>query len=173
MFKTKDKHNVSEIKTAPGGFFAEVVLFEPEIPQNTGNIARTCAALGCPLHLVEPLGFSLEDRYLRRAGLDYWSLVEVTCYPGFEAFLKANREGRFFFFSKKVKRPYHEAQFRGHVYLIFGKETAGFPIDFISKRPADCYRIPMREDVRSLNLSNAAAIVLYEAFRQNGFPVLF
>ena len=114
------KENRSE--KSKSGFIAEVVLFEPEIPQNTGNIARTCAALGCRLHLIEPLGFSLEDKYLRRAGLDYWHLVEVTCYPDLEAFFTAHRDGRFFFLTKKARRNFYDADFRGHMsrYFFFG-----------------------------------------------------
>ncbi len=153
-------------------FNAEVVLFEPEIPQNTGNIARTCAALGCPLHLIEPLGFSLEDRYLRRAGLDYWHLVEVTCYPNIETFFEANKQGTFFFVTRYGKRGYHEMNFQGRVYFIFGKETAGLPDSLTTQYPDACLRIPMRPEARSLNLSNTVALVLYEAFRQNGFPEL-
>lgn len=172
MLKKNKTHSKPGAKADPGDFQAEVVLIEPEIPQNTGSIARTCAALGCRLNLIEPLGFSLEDRYLRRAGLDYWPLVEVKCYPHLDAFYEVNREGRFFYFSKKVERSYHQAEFRGKVYLLFGKETRGLPEDFISENQDHCFRIPMRSAARSLNLSNAVSIVLYEAFRQNGFPGL-
>lgn len=155
-----------------GNFSAEVVLYEPEIPQNTGNIARTCAALGCGLHLIEPLGFSLEDKYLKRAGMDYWHSVEVTRYRDFSSFIEQNRQGRYFFFSKKVAQNYSEARFTGKCYLIFGQESLGIPGSLLAQYATDCYRIPMREGTRSLNLSNTAAIVLYEAFRQNGFPGL-
>jgi tRNA (cytidine/uridine-2'-O-)-methyltransferase len=172
MYKTSETQTKSQSKANPGGFSAEVVLVEPEIPQNTGSIARTRAALGCRLNLIEPLGFSLENRYVRRAGLDYWPLVDVKCYPHIEAFFEANRDGRFFYFSKKVERSYHEAEFRGRVYLVFGKETAGLPEDFIAENLDRCYRVPMRAEARSLNLANTASIVLYEAFRQNGFPGL-
>ena len=160
------------MKESKHNFKAEVVLFEPEIPQNTGNIARTCAAMGCKLHLIEPLGFSLANRYLRRAGLDYWHLVEVICYPHLEAFFDANKEGNFFFVTKKGKRGYHEIDFRGRVYFVFGKETGGLPENLTAKHPSQCLRIPMRPGARSLNLSNAVALVLYEAFRQNDFPGL-
>lgn len=155
-------------------FSAEVVLFEPEIPQNTGNIARTCAALGCRLHLIEPLGFSLEDKYLRRAGLDYWHLLEVTCYPNIDAFLVDHRDGRFFFLTKKAGRNFYDADLQGDMpmYFFFGKETMGLPSSLMSQYPESCFRLPMRSQARSLNLSNAAAIVLYEAFRQNNFPGL-
>jgi len=155
---------------AGGDFNAEVVLVEPEIPQNTGSIARTCAALGCRLHLIEPLGFSLEDRYLRRAGLDYWHLVQVTRYPSIDEFFRTNGSGKSFFLTKKAERSYHQAEFRGRVYLFFGKETAGLPDHLMAKHPGACFRIPMRPGIRSLNLSNAATLVLYEAYRQNGFP---
>jgi tRNA (cytidine/uridine-2'-O-)-methyltransferase len=148
------------------GFNANVVLVEPEIPQNTGNIARTCAALGCGLHLIEPLGFSLEDKYLRRAGLDYWHLLDVKCYPGIDSFFETHQEGRFFLFSKKARRSYYDADFHGRMYLFFGKETMGLPVSLIEKYPGDCFRIPMRPEARSLNLSNAVAVALYEAYRQ-------
>ncbi len=163
--KKEKKQNIT-------GFRAEVVLVEPEIPQNTGNIARTCAALGCPLHLIEPLGFSLEDRYLRRAGLDYWHMVEITRYPNIEAFFNSNRDAAFYFLTKKGKRGYHEVHFQGHMYFIFGKETAGLPDTLLARYPGNCLRIPMQAKARSLNLSNTVALVLYEAFRQNHFPGL-
>lgn len=155
-----------------GNFSAEVVLYQPEIPQNTGNIARTCAALGCGLHLIEPLGFSVEDKYLKRAGMDYWHSVEVTRYPDFDTFMEKNPEGRYFFFSKKVERNCYEARFEGKCYFFFGQESLGIPESLLARYPGDSYRIPMRPGTRSLNLSNTAAIVLYEAFRQNGFPGL-
>lgn len=158
--------------TKDSDFSAEVVLFEPEIPQNTGNIARTCAALGCHLHLIEPLGFSLEDKYLKRAGLDYWHLVDVTRYPNIDAFFEKNKDGRFFFITKKGKRGYHEIEFHGRMYFIFGKETMGLPQTLTSGHPDACLRIPMRAGVRSLNLSNTVALVLYEAYRRNNFPGL-
>jgi len=148
------------------------VLFEPEIPQNTGNIARTCAALGCTLHLIEPLGFSLEDKYLRRAGLDYWPMVDVKCYSNLEAFFETNSQGNYFYLTKKAKQSYHEAEFKGKTYFFFGKETWGLPASLISRHWQNCLRIPMQENARSLNLSNAVALVLYEAFRQNNFPGL-
>jgi tRNA (cytidine/uridine-2'-O-)-methyltransferase len=153
-------------------FRAEVVLVEPEIPQNTGNIARTCAALGCGLHLIEPLGFSLKDRYLKRAGVDYWHMVEVKCYPDIDAFLKSNGTGSFYFLTRKGTRSYNEVEFRGHVYFVFGRESVGLPDSLIAAHPGSCLRIPMRAEARSLNVSNAVALVLYEAYRQNGFPEL-
>jgi tRNA (cytidine/uridine-2'-O-)-methyltransferase len=153
-------------------FKAEVVLLEPEIPQNTGSIARTCAALGCPLHLIEPLGFSLEDKYLKRAGMDYWHLVDVKCYPDIDAFFRENNDGRCLFFSKKVKKLYHEADYSGRVFLFFGKESLGLPESFLKKYRENCFRIPMLPHARSLNISNAVSVVLYEAYRQNGFGPL-
>lgn len=149
-------------------FDADIVLVEPEIPQNTGNIARTCAALGCGLHLIEPLGFSLRDRHLRRAGLDYWHLLDVKCYPDIETFFDSHRGGRFFFFSKRAGRSYYEADLRGRVYLFFGKESVGLPDSLIEQFPNDSFRIPIRPEARSLNLSNAVAVALYEAYRQVG-----
>ncbi|NIM18147.1 MAG: tRNA (uridine(34)/cytosine(34)/5-carboxymethylaminomethyluridine(34)-2'-O)-methyltransferase TrmL [Candidatus Aminicenantes bacterium] len=169
MEAAKSRRKKEQNKT---DFSAEVVLVEPEIPQNTGNIVRTCAALGCPLHLIEPLGFSLEDRYLRRAGLDYWHLVEITCYPNIDTFFNTNRDGTFYFLTRKGQRSYHEIDFRGHIYFIFGKETAGLPNTLLAKHPGNCLRIPMQAEARSLNLSNTVALVLYEAFRQNHFPGL-
>jgi tRNA (cytidine/uridine-2'-O-)-methyltransferase len=151
-------------------FKAEVVLVEPEIPQNTGNIARTCAALGCALHLIDPLGFSLRDRFLRRAGIDYWHLVEIKRYPDIDAFFEANKEGQYFFFSSRAQKGFHQAEFKNRVYLIFGKESTGLSPSIVEKYSADCYRIPMKPGIRSINLASAAAVVLYEAFRQNGLP---
>ncbi len=153
-------------------FRVDIVLLEPEIPQNTGNIARTCAALGCKLHLIEPLGFSLEDKYLKRAGLDYWTLLEVDVHKNIDTFLNANPGGVLFFFSKKADRAYHEAAFAGQCFLVFGKETLGLPDSLLETYRDACYRIPMREGARSLNLANSVAITAYEAFRQNGFPGL-
>jgi tRNA (cytidine/uridine-2'-O-)-methyltransferase len=152
------------------GFGVEVVLVEPEIPQNTGNIARTCAALGCPLHLIEPIGFSLSDRYLRRAGIDYWHLVEVKRYPSLDAFIETHKDGSYFFFSGRAQKSYHTADYRGRMYLIFGKESTGLSSSIVEKYTGNCYRLPMKPGVRSINLASAAAVILYEVFRQNGFP---
>ena len=149
-----------------------IVLVNPEIPQNTGNIARTCAATGAVLHLIRPLGFSLEDRYLKRAGLDYWNLMEYHVYEGCEAFFTAHSGIRCHYASTKAPRGYHEAEYRDGDYLIFGCETRGLPEDLLSREYEKCVRIPMREEARSLNLSNSVAIMLYEALRQNGFPGL-
>ncbi len=153
-------------------FSVEVVLVEPEIPQNTGNIARTCAALGCKLHLIEPLGFSLTTQRLRRAGVDYWSMVEVERHPDMETFVRTHTDGVFYFFTRKARCSYHEIEFRGRNYFVFGKESTGLPDELIAQYPGNSLRIPMRSGVRSLNVSNTAVLALYEAFRQNGFPGL-
>ncbi len=149
-----------------------IVLVEPEIPQNTGNIARTCAATGAVLHLVRPLGFSLEDSYLRRAGLDYWPLVQCRVYDGLADFYRKNPRARCWYASTKAPRGYAAAEYRDGDYLVFGKETRGLPENLLAKEYERCVRIPMRGEARCLNLSNAAAIILYEALRQLGFPGL-
>ncbi|BCU81003.1 tRNA (uridine(34)/cytosine(34)/5-carboxymethylaminomethyluridine(34)-2'-O)-methyltransferase TrmL [Polycladomyces abyssicola] len=149
-----------------------IVLVEPEIPYNTGNIARTCAVTGATLHLVGPLGFSIEDRYLKRAGLDYWDQVNVHLYDSFAELEAALPGRRFFCATTKADRSYTDFRYREGDVLIFGKETAGLPQEILEKYRDTNIRIPMRADTRSLNLSNAAAIVLYEALRQNGFPGL-
>jgi tRNA (cytidine/uridine-2'-O-)-methyltransferase len=146
-----------------------IVLVEPEIPQNTGNIARTCAATGARLHLVEPLGFKIDDRKLKRAGLDYWRLLDVRTYGGLEEFFAGN-PGRRFFASTKAGVCYSGAAYEDGDYLIFGKETKGLPEELLYKNYASAIRIPMVSDARSLNLSNAVAVVVYEALRQIGFP---
>jgi len=149
-----------------------IVLFEPEIPQNTGNIARTCAATGSNLHLIKPLGFSVNDKYLKRAGLDYWSLVNITYYDNFEEFKKITGTGTVFISTTKESRFYTDAAYRDGCYIIFGKETAGLP-DYIHNEYIDSrIKIPMidNEHARSLNLANSVNIVIYEALRQLGFP---
>lgn len=155
-----------------GDFQLDIVLYHPDIPQNTGNIARTCAALGAGLHLIKPLGFSLEDRYLKRAGLDYWPMVRLQTYSGLEEFFTRNSGENFFYFTKKASSSYHQMNFSGKVILIFGSETRGIPESLLSRNPSRCCRIPMREKARSLNLSNAVAVAAYEAYRQNRFPGL-
>ena len=150
--------------------YMNIVLVEPEIPQNTGNIARTCAATGTVLHLIEPLGFSLDDRYLKRAGLDYWHLMEYHVYRDLEEFLSQHPGIRAHFATTKAPRGYHEAEYRNGDFLFFGCETRGLPENILQKVYDRCIRIPMREEARSLNLANSAAIVLYEALRQIGFP---
>jgi len=153
-------------------FNLNVVLFQPEIPQNTGNIARTCGAVGAKLHLIKPLGFSVRDRHLKRAGLDYWHLIEIVYYESLEEFLERHIDKNLNFITKKAPRTYDHIDFSGDVFLIFGKETAGLPEVILRKNRNRCYRIPMKEDARSLNLSNAVAIVVYEACRQKGFATL-
>lgn len=147
----------------------DIVLVEPEIPQNTGNIARTCAATGANLHLVKPLGFSIDDRYLRRAGLDYWNEVFVRCYENFDELYNEYSRSAFYFATTKAARNYCDVNYKGRCFLVFGKETAGLPEDLLAKHSDNCIRIPMRDGIRSLNLSNSVAVVAYEALRQNGF----
>ena len=149
-----------------------IVLVEPEIPQNCGNIARTCAATRCRLHLVEPLGFDISEKAVKRAGLDYWPMVDVTVYPGLDALFARNRVEDLWLATTKAPRDYTQADFRDGCWLFFGKETAGLPEWFRLAHRDRCVRIPMRADARSLNLSNSAAILAYEALRQQGFPGL-
>lgn len=148
-----------------------IVLVNPEIPANTGNIARTCAATGTHLHLVRPLGFSTDDRILKRAGLDYWHAVNITYYDSFEEVQAAHAGARFFFASTRVTRSYSDFQFQDGDLFVFGKETAGLPKELLAAHADTCMRIPMTDKVRSLNLANSAAIVIYEALRQNNFPL--
>ena len=149
-----------------------IVLVEPEIPMNTGNIARTCAVTGCALHLIEPLGFDISDRSLKRAGLDYWHLLEVHVYPDLAAFFAQNRVEEMWCLSTKAPRSYTEARFHDGCYLFFGKETRGLPEDLLAAHYDSCVRIPIRAEARSLNLSNSAAIGVFEALRQQQFPHL-
>ena len=151
-----------------------IVLVEPEIPQNCGNIARTCAATGSRLHLVRPLGFDISDRAVKRAGLDYWHLVEVRDYDGLEYLFRQHPEALddLWLATTKAPRDYTGARFSSDCWLFFGKETAGLPEDFRTAHYDRCIRLPMRSDARSLNLSNSVAILTYEALRQNGFPGL-
>lgn len=146
-----------------------IVLVEPEIPQNTGNIARTCAATGTALHLVGPLGFSIEDRYLKRAGLDYWQYLDMTYYENLEEFFKANQGAHFYFSSTKAEHSYHEVNYPDGAFILFGKETKGLPESLLAENYDKCIRIPMLDSMRSLNLSNSVAIILYEALRQHNF----
>lgn len=143
-----------------------VVLVEPEIPPNTGNIARLCVAAGARLHLVEPLGFSLDDKFLRRAGMDYWSKCDVRLWPNFQDLRLKSGEARFLLLTKKQGRPYWDERFKDDDYLVFGRETKGLPESLLATNASHCLRIPMREEARSLNLATAAGIVLYEAVRQ-------
>ena len=149
-----------------------IVLVEPEIPQNCGNIARTCAATGCTLHLIRPLGFDISEKAVRRAGLDYWSQVTVLDYENLDDFFAKNNVEQMWCLSTKAPRCYTEAQFSDNCYLFFGKETKGLPEAFLDEHYDSCVRIPMLPDTRSLNLSNAVAITVYEALRQLDFPGL-
>ena len=148
-----------------------LVLVEPEIPQNTGNVARTCAATGARLHLVEPMGFRVDDAKLKRAGLDYWHMLDITYYPNLSDFFQRN-DGPFFYFSTKAPRAYTEVNYPSGVYLVFGKETAGLPEDLLRENLEHCVRLPMREGARSLNLSNSVAVGAFEVLRQWGWPNL-
>lgn len=149
-----------------------IVLFEPEIPQNTGNIARTCAALRATLHLVHPLGFSLSEKHLKRAGLDYWSLLTIKEYSSVEDFLSQHGCDNLYFFTTKARKLYTETSFPDETYLVFGRESAGIEERILVNHQKTCVRIPMREEARSLNLSNSVAIAAYEYMRQKGFPQL-
>ena len=149
-----------------------IVLIEPEIPQNTGNIARTCAATGAKLHLVEPMGFRVDDRKLKRAGLDYWYLLDITYYGSTAEFFAKHPDGAFYYFSTKANRKYTDVCYPDNVFLVFGKETAGLPDELLHDNPDTTVRIPMISDARSLNLSNAAAVGVFEVLRQWGFPTL-
>jgi tRNA (cytidine/uridine-2'-O-)-methyltransferase len=150
-----------------------VVLYQPEIPANTGNIARTCAATDTTLHLIRPLGFSTDDKMLRRAGLDYWKYVNVVYYDSLDEFFEKNAGGDFYFLTKFGERDhtsYDYSDSKKDIYFIFGRETTGLPKDVLASNKERCLRIPMNDNVRSLNLSNTAAILVYEALRQQGFP---
>ncbi|MBQ2940602.1 MAG: tRNA (uridine(34)/cytosine(34)/5-carboxymethylaminomethyluridine(34)-2'-O)-methyltransferase TrmL [Clostridia bacterium] len=149
-----------------------IVLIEPEIPQNTGNIARTCAATGAALHLVRPLGFEIDDKKLKRAGLDYWHLLNITYHDSLEAFLEYARGKRLFFATTKAKKVYSDITYEDGDFLVFGKETRGLPETLIWDNPESSVRIPMIDEARSLNLSNSVAIMIYEALRQTGFSDL-
>jgi tRNA (cytidine/uridine-2'-O-)-methyltransferase len=146
----------------------QVALIQPQIPPNTGNIARLCAATDTPLHLIEPLGFSIDDAQVRRAGLDYWDRVDLWVHPDWFAFRDAMNRSRCLYFSAKARQSYLEAPYRANSCLVFGSETEGMPLRILEKHPEQCFTIPMSGAVRSLNLANAVSIVLYEALRQTG-----
>ena len=147
-----------------------VVLVEPEIPQNAGNIARTCAVTGSVLHMVRPLGFEVSDKYLKRAGLDYWHFVDIRYYDSIEEVMDKYYNGNnFWFFSTKAKIIHSEAEYKDGDFLVFGKETKGLPEELLKKHYDECVRIPMMDETRSLNLSNSVCVGVYEALRQNGF----
>lgn len=149
-----------------------IVLVEPQIPQNTGNIARTCAVTGAALHLVKPMGFVIDDKKLRRAGLDYWDKLDISYYDGMEDFFAKNKGGKFFYFTTKGQHRHSDVSYPAGCYLIFGREDAGLPEELLVQHPGQCLRFPMRQGLRSLNLSNSVAIGVYEALRQWDFPLL-
>lgn len=148
-----------------------IVLVEPQIPQNTGNIARTCAATGARLHLVGPMGFTVDDRKLKRAGLDYWHLLDITYYDNTADFFARNK-GPFFYFTTKAPHCYTDLSYPAGAYLVFGREDAGLPEALLHDNPGTCVRLPMKPDARSLNLSNTVAVGVYEALRQQNFSGL-
>lgn len=149
-----------------------IVLVEPQIPQNTGNISRTCAVTGARLHLVRPFGFEISDKHLKRAGLDYWDKLDITYYDSLWDFFVKNLDGNFFFFTTKGKSVHSEAEYPDNSYLIFGREDKGLPESLLYANPEKCVRIPMRNELRSLNLSNSVAIAVYEVLRQWDYPDL-
>ena len=146
-----------------------IVLLEPEIPANTGNIGRTCVAAGARLHLIEPLGFSLSEKALRRAGKDYWKDLDATTYIDYQDFLEKNPGAQIYMATTKAQKMYTEVSYEPDCYIMFGKESAGIPEEILVENKENCVRIPMMGDIRSLNLGNSAAVILYEALRQNGF----
>lgn len=146
-----------------------IVLFEPEMPANTGNIGRTCVATGTRLHLIEPLGFKINEKALKRAGLDYWDKLDVTVYCDFDDFLERNPGAKIYMATTKAPNVYTDVRYEPDCFIMFGKESAGIPEEILVKNQETCVRIPIWGDIRSLNLSNSVAIVLYEALRQNGF----
>ena len=149
-----------------------IVLVEPQIPQNTGNIARTCAATGARLHLVKPMGFTVDDKKLKRAGLDYWYLLDITYYESLDDFFEKNHNGNFFYFTTKGRHLYSDAEYPDNSYLVFGREDAGLPEELLKQNPEKCVRLPMIDEARSLNLSNTVAVGVYEVLRQWNFPTL-
>lgn len=149
-----------------------IVLIEPEIPQNTGNIARSCAATGARLHLVGPMGFHITDKQVKRAGLDYWDKLDITFYDSTAEFFEKNKGGEFFYFTTKAEQTHSDVRYPNHCYLVFGKETKGLPEELLKENHDRCVRLPMRGIIRSLNLSNAVAVGLYEVLRQWEYPAL-
>lgn len=165
-------HRIREALKKWGRNYAHIVLVEPEIPQNTGNIARTCAATGCVLHLVEPLGFAIDDKRMKRAGLDYWHLLDVRMYKNLDEFFEKTRTAGIFTRPPRRRTPTTRQSIATATYLMFGKETKGLPESLLVEHPERCVRIPMREGARSLNLSNSVAVIVFEALRQTGFQNL-
>ncbi|MBQ9118065.1 MAG: tRNA (uridine(34)/cytosine(34)/5-carboxymethylaminomethyluridine(34)-2'-O)-methyltransferase TrmL [Clostridia bacterium] len=146
-----------------------IVLVEPEIPQNAGNIARTCAATGCNLHMIRPLGFEVSDKYLKRAGLDYWNLVDISYYDSFAELQARFPHATYYYFTTKAKHRHSDVAFKDGDFLVFGKETKGLPEELLMKNESTCLRLPMRGEARSLNLSNSVAVAVYEALRQTDY----
>ena len=149
-----------------------VVLVEPQIPQNTGNISRTCAVTGAKLHLVKPLGFEVSDKHFKRAGLDYWDKLDITYYDGLDDFFERTKGGVYYYFTTKGRKVYSDAEYEDNCYLIFGREDKGLPEELLHDNKDSCVRIPMRPELRSLNLSNSVAIAVYETLRQWDYPDL-
>ncbi len=149
-----------------------IVLVEPQIPQNTGNISRTCAVTGARLHLVRPFGFEITDKHLKRAGLDYWNELDITYYDSLADFFAKNPDGKFFYFTTKGRHIHSDMTYPDNCYLVFGREDAGLPEELLHDNPDSCLRIPMRPKLRSLNLSNSVAIAAYEVLRQWDYPEL-
>ena len=149
-----------------------IVLVEPQIPQNTGNVARTCAATGARLHIVKPMGFEIDDKKLKRAGLDYWYLLDITYYDNLADFFEKNKDGEFFYFTTKGKKIHSDAKYPDNAYIVFGREDAGLDEGLLHDNPDSCVRLPMIPEARSLNLSNTVAIGAYEVLRQWGYPEL-
>ncbi len=149
-----------------------IVLVEPQIPQNTGNISRTCAVTGAKLHLIRPFGFEISDKHLKRAGLDYWDKLDISYYDNLQDFFEKNPDGKYFYFTTKGKNVHSDAEYPDNSFLFFGREDAGLPEELLYKNPDTCVRIPMRNELRSLNLSNSVAIAVYEVLRQWDYPDL-
>ena len=147
-----------------------IVLVEPQIPQNTGNISRTCAVTGAKLHLIRPFGFEISDKHLKRAGLDYWDKLDISYYDNLQDFFEKNPDGNYFYFTTKGKNVHSDAEYPDNSFLFFGREDAGLPEELLYKNPDTCVRIPMRNELRSLNLSNSVAIAVYEVLRQWDYP---
>lgn len=146
-----------------------IVLYEPEMPANTGNIGRTCVATGTKLHLIEPLGFMLNDKMIKRAGMDYWDDLDVTRYDDWNDFLEKNPDAKIYMATTKGQHVYTDVEYEEDCFIMFGKESGGIPEEILVEHPNECIRVPMKDEIRSLNLSNSVAIVLYEALRQNDF----
>ncbi len=146
-----------------------IVLLEPEIPANTGNIGRTCVATGTKLHLIKPLGFELDEKHLRRAGMDYWKVLDLSIYESYQDFLDRNPNAKIYYATTKARQVYTQVHYEPDCYIMFGKESAGIPEEILVNNPDTCVRIPMIGDIRSLNLGNSVAVLLYEALRQNNF----